>query len=331
MMNNDMNANVIAARTALTPIVWGTTYAVTTTWLPAGHPVTAGLLRALPAGLILLLITRTLPTSSWWWRSAVLGILNIGLFFTLLFMAAQQLPGGVAAILTSTSPLVAMAISPFLLGIKPTRGHIVAAILALHGVSAITLTPGARLTVVGVIAGLGSAISMGFGMVLAKRWGQPAGRNPLDTTAWQLIAGGAVLIPFAIAEGPLTNVDLSAVGGYAYLCIFGAALAYSNWFTGLKRLDATAVLLLGALSPVTALLLDAVTHTAPTPLQLCGIIVVLAAIVITQKSPMRASADASDAKCACASPCMASDSLGHAGPCNRLPHSSHFQPVRKMT
>ena len=49
MMNNDMNANVIAARTALTPIVWGTTYAVTTTWLPAGHPVTAGLLRALPA------------------------------------------------------------------------------------------------------------------------------------------------------------------------------------------------------------------------------------------------------------------------------------------
>ena len=54
MMNNDMNANVIAARTALTPIVWGTTYAVTTTWLPAGHPVTAGLLRALPAGLILI-------------------------------------------------------------------------------------------------------------------------------------------------------------------------------------------------------------------------------------------------------------------------------------
>ena len=210
MMNNDMNANVIAARTALTPIVWGTTYAVTTTWLPAGHPVTAGLLRALPAGLILILITRTLPTGSWWWRSAVLGILNIGLFFTLLFMAAQQLPGGVAAILTSTSPLVAMAISPFLLGIKPTRGHIVAAILALLGVSAITLTPGARLTVVGVIAGLGSAISMGFGMVLAKRWGQPADRNPLDTTAWQLIAGGAVLIPFAIAEGPLTDVDLPA-------------------------------------------------------------------------------------------------------------------------
>ena len=130
-------------------------------------------------------------------------------------------------------------------------------------------------------------------MVLAKRWGQPADRNPLDTTAWQLIAGGAVLIPFAIAEGPLTDVDLPAAGGYAYLCIFGAALAYPNWFTGLKRLDATAVLLLGALSPVTALLLDAVTHTAPTPLQLCGIIVVLVAIVIAQKSPMRASAGAS--------------------------------------
>ena len=38
--------------TAITPAVWGTTYAVTTEFLPPGRPLLAGLLRALPAGLL---------------------------------------------------------------------------------------------------------------------------------------------------------------------------------------------------------------------------------------------------------------------------------------
>src|SRR3712207_787212 len=74
--------------TALTPAVWGTTYAVTAEFLPPGRPLLAGVLRALPAGLLLLAVTRRLPRGSWWWRSAVLGALNIGVFFALLFAAA---------------------------------------------------------------------------------------------------------------------------------------------------------------------------------------------------------------------------------------------------
>ncbi|MFD0891591.1 EamA family transporter, partial [Streptosporangium algeriense] len=85
--------------TALAPLVWGTTYVVTTELLPRGHPLFAGLLRALPAGLLALAITRTLPKGAWWGRATVLGVLNIGLFLPLLFVAAERLPGGVAATL----------------------------------------------------------------------------------------------------------------------------------------------------------------------------------------------------------------------------------------
>lgn len=58
----------LIALTALAPISWGTTYAVTTEFLPADRPLFTGLLRALPAGLLLLAISRTLPRGVWWGR-----------------------------------------------------------------------------------------------------------------------------------------------------------------------------------------------------------------------------------------------------------------------
>ena len=47
---------VLQLTTALAPIAWGTTYAVTTELLPPGRPLLAGLLRALPVGLALALV-----------------------------------------------------------------------------------------------------------------------------------------------------------------------------------------------------------------------------------------------------------------------------------
>src|SRR5690606_5992383 len=55
---------------AVAPVVWGTTYVVTTELLPPDRPMTASLLRALPAGLLLLALTRQLPPRAWWGRFA---------------------------------------------------------------------------------------------------------------------------------------------------------------------------------------------------------------------------------------------------------------------
>ena len=56
-----MKTSRILAVTAIAPIIWGTTYLVTSEILPPGRPFLAGVLRALPAGLILVAITRSLP------------------------------------------------------------------------------------------------------------------------------------------------------------------------------------------------------------------------------------------------------------------------------
>lgn len=61
--------------TAAAPAIWGSTYIVTTELLPAGYPLTVAMLRALPAGLLLLLVVRQLPQGIWWGRTFLLGAL----------------------------------------------------------------------------------------------------------------------------------------------------------------------------------------------------------------------------------------------------------------
>jgi len=83
------------AVTAVAPIAWGANYVVTRQLLPVDAPLWGSAFRALPAGLLLLAVARSLPRGVWWWRSAVLGTLNVGAFFLLVYVAAQLLPSSV--------------------------------------------------------------------------------------------------------------------------------------------------------------------------------------------------------------------------------------------
>ncbi len=97
--------------TAVAPVVWGANYVVTRQLLPMDAPLWGSALRALPAGLVLLAVARALPRGVWWWRSAVLGTLNVGAFFLLVYVAAQLLPSSIAASVMALAPL-SMAASP---------------------------------------------------------------------------------------------------------------------------------------------------------------------------------------------------------------------------
>ena len=87
------------AVTSTAPLIWGSSYIVATQFLPNLDPLTVSVLRALPAGLILLCLMRQLPNGHWIWKMFVLGALNFSIFWTLLFFAAYRLPGGVAAVM----------------------------------------------------------------------------------------------------------------------------------------------------------------------------------------------------------------------------------------
>ncbi|MCK0116421.1 EamA family transporter [Isoptericola sp. S6320L] len=276
------------ALTALTPVVWGTTYLVTTELLPAGHPLFAAAARALPAGLLALALTRVLPRGAWWWRAAVLGVLNIGAFFPLLFVAAQRLPGGVAATMGAATPFVVAVLSVVVLGERWSRWRLAWGGVGVVGVGFVVLGPDAGLDVVGVLAGLGGAAVMALGVTLTKRWGRPPGVGPMAFAGWLLTAGGLALLPLALLDGVPAQVDAPALGGYLWLGIVGGLVAYTLWFAGIRRLSVTAVAFLGLLSPLTAAALGAVVlGQSLDPLQVHGFALALLAMAAGQVVPRR--------------------------------------------
>ncbi|WP_078940782.1 EamA family transporter [Streptomyces sp. XY152] len=278
------NRATLIALTALAPVSWGTTYAVTTEFLPPDRPLFTGLVRALPAGLVLLALVRVLPRGAWWWKATALGALNIGAFFPLLFLSAYRLPGGMAAVVGSAGPLFVVGLSALLLGQRPTARNVITGFAAASGVSLVVLKAAGALDPPGVLAALASTASMSAGTVLTKRWGRPEGVGPLALTGWQLTAGGLLIAPVAVlAEGAPPALDAPAVGGYLYLALANTAIAYWLWFRGIGRLTATQVTFLGPLSPLTAAVIGwAALGETLTPLQLTGMALAFGATVAGQ-------------------------------------------------
>ncbi|MFE2876232.1 EamA family transporter [Streptomyces roseus] len=272
------------ALTALAPISWGSTYAVATELLPPDRPLFTGVMRALPAGLLLTALARRLPTGAWCWKSAVLGTLNIGAFFPLLFLSAYRLPGGVAAVLGSAGPLFVVALAALVLGERARLRTVLAAVAGAFGVSMVVLTAAARLDLVGIVAGVVSSASMAAGTVMTKRWGRPEGVGPLALTGWQLTAGGLVIIPVAaLVEGAPPALDGRALLGYGYMMLINTGIAYWLWFRGIGRLTATSVTLLGPLSPLTAAAIGwAALGQALSPVQVLGMVIAFGATVAGQ-------------------------------------------------
>ncbi|MEX5732509.1 EamA family transporter [Providencia hangzhouensis] len=282
-----MGRITVLGLTALAPIVWGSTYLVTTEMLPAGIPLTLAVLRALPAGLLLILVLRKLPEGIWWLRVVILGVLNFSLFWWLLFIAAYRLPGGVAATVGAVQPLIVLFLSRWLLNNRLSAVSIIASIAGVFGVAILLLTPNAALDPLGIVAGLAGAFSMAAGTVLSRRWQPPV--SALTFTSWQLTAGGLVLLPFAIvfepALPPLSSLNLIGLG---YLTLIGGALTYALWFCGLAILGPSSVASLGFLSPVSAVVLGwFYLNQQLSTLQFIGMVVILLSVWASQRAETR--------------------------------------------
>lgn len=270
--------------TAIAPAIWGSTYLVTTEFLAGFSPITVALLRALPAGLMLLLIVRQLPRGVWWARVFLLGALNFSVFLSLLFVSAYRLPGGVAATVGAVQPLLVVFLAGFAFA-TPIRGlSILAALAGAAGVALLVLAPDAALDPVGIAAGLAAACAMACGTVLNRKWQPPV--SLLTFTAWQLTAGGLLLLPVALLFEPAMPVPTAAnLLALAWLGIVGMALTYVLWLRGIARLDSAAVSSLLLLSPVTAVLLGwLLLGQALAALQIAGGALVMGSIWLGQRA-----------------------------------------------
>jgi probable blue pigment (indigoidine) exporter len=268
--------------TGLAPAIWGSTYIVTTEFLPPDRPFTAALLRVLPAGILLTLYGWQLPKRSDWGRLAVLSALNIGFFQALLFVAAYRLPGGLAAVVGAIQPLLMMGMVWAVDRRQPGGLAVGAAVVGIAGMAALLLSPNSQWDSIGIAAALAGTACMAAGTFLARRWRPDV--PVLAFTAWQLLGGGLMLAPLALVTEPaLPALGATQVLGYAYLSLVGALLAYVLWFRGVARLSPVAVTSLALLSPVTAVILGwALLGQSMTGASLVGLAAVLGSILVVQ-------------------------------------------------
>jgi probable blue pigment (indigoidine) exporter len=271
-----------AAITAVAPIAWGATYFVTLHLLPHGYPFWGGVLRALPAGLVLLAVTRRLPRGSWWWKAAVLGTLNMGVFFALVYVAAQLLPTSIASTVMALSPIPLMLLGWALLAQRPAVPAAIGAALGIVGVVVMLAGGSGAIDGWGLAASITAMLMSSVGFVLARRWSD--GIDALSLSSWQLIAGGLVLLPAALlVEGAPPPLDPVALAGFAFVSLIAGALAFACWFTGLKHLDAGVVGLIGLLNPATGVILGtALAGESFTARQVVGLALVAVGVILGQ-------------------------------------------------
>jgi len=279
-----MNERATLLIAALAPLVWGSSYIVATEFLPGVNPLWTAALRALPAGLLLLLMVRQLPGRAWWGRIFILGALNIGAFWALLFLAAYRLPGGVAATIMAIQPLLVIFIARLALGARILPVSVLAALLGFVGVAFLVLGADAGWDGIGVAAAAGGALSMALGTVLARRWRPDV--SLLTFTAWQLAAGGIQLLVLALVLAPAPPViDATGFWALAYLAIPGAAITFLFWFHGVARLEPARVSSLGLLSPLMAVMLGWVfLGQSLDAQQMAGVALTLASVWASQNA-----------------------------------------------
>lgn len=269
------------AITAVAPIAWGATYVVTRHLLPADAPLWGAALRALPAGLLLWALARRRPAGSWWWRAPLLGLLNFGAFFVLVYVAAQALPSSIAASVMALAPLALASLAWPLLAQRPSLRWALACAVGILGVLLVVGWGAGAVAPLGIAASVLALLASSLGAILTTRWRD---ETPLlAMTAWQLTAGGiALVLVAAVVEGSPPRVDAAGVAAYAAIAVVATALAFVCWFTGLRRLPAGTVGLIGLLNPVTGIALGVlVGGESLTLTQALGMALVLAAIAIT--------------------------------------------------
>lgn len=264
---------------AVAPVAFGSTYWVTREFLPLDSPLWGSAIRALPAGIVLLLVARQLPRGAWWWRAAILGTLNMGLFFCLVYIAAQMLPSSVAASICSVTPLMIAGSAWLIVRERPSSRVLVGAATGAVGVLLIVGTSTGSLNAWGVVASIVAMALSSVGAVLTRRWDD--GTPILTVTAWQLLVGGLELTGLALLfEGAPPQLDAAQLVAFAHVSLVATALAFFCWFSGFRHLPAGVVGVIGLLNPITGVAVGVLLGAESlSTLQTLGIGLVLGSIV----------------------------------------------------
>jgi len=236
---------------------WGTTYAVTQSTLQDWPLPLLGALRALPAGLLLLLIKPSLPKPSEWGVMFRLGMVNIGIFFSLIFVMALTLPSAISAVGMVSLPVFAMLFDWVIHRRSPNK------IQAFFGLLLVLLAwilfnpKTIHLDYIGLLAMVGAIVCILCGSNMTKSLGQRM--HWWTVLTWQLIMGGLILTVAAMINGfispekyiqVITQFQSSNAIGLSWIIIPNTAFAYGLYVWLLQKMSVVDFTFAGIANPI---------------------------------------------------------------------------------
>lgn len=276
----------------LAALLWGLNWPAVKIMLGGAAPWTLRAIGLTGGALALAAFTRlsgvSLAIPRRYWRDvAVAGFLNVAMFNICAVFAQLSMPTSRAAILTFTMPLWTILFAYLALGERIDRlralaltfGGIGLAVLSLPFVEVVR----AGGIPFGLIYVLGAAISWAAGTVYLKA--HPIDAPQIAVTTWQVVVGAVVCIA-GLAAFETPRIDLTqpaVVTALAYHVLFPQAVAYVMWFSLIRTVSTSSAALGTLLIPVFSVAGSIVLLSDwPSPLDLTGFALILAAVLLDQ-------------------------------------------------
>lgn len=222
------------------------------------------------------------------WIFVCLGLFSLTMFNFCYFSAVSMMSLSVAAILLYTSPLFVMLISAAVFKEKITKRKLAAIAASLIGLPLVTGIGSAdSVTPLGVLFGIGSAIGYALYSIFTRA-ALNKGYSALTITGWGF-AFAAFFSAFAADLGAVGNMFVTAPSMILYVIFFAVTasiLPYILYSQGLKGMENGKAAVIASIEPVAATLFGiALYGEYPSPMAVAGIILVLAALVLSIDMP----------------------------------------------
>jgi drug/metabolite transporter (DMT)-like permease len=263
--------------------IWGASYLFIKVAVEDIDPAPMMATRTLVAGAILagyLVLTlgraRALRELRASWRpSFVLGAVNAAIPFWLVAWGEQYVDSSVAGIAQSTVPIFTFLLAWRVIPSEHVGGARIAGVVVLAGVD----PEGGWWAVAGTLAVVLSSLSYAVGGVYGQLRVRTVSGPVLATGS--MLAGGLILLPFALVQRPSETPDAEAIAALLALTLLGTAFAQLILFRMLRLFGSRRLSLVTYLIPGFALVYGAALLDEPvTAAMVGGLALILAGVAL---------------------------------------------------
>jgi drug/metabolite transporter (DMT)-like permease len=276
-------------------LIWGSTYLAIRVMVETMPPLLGSGVRFTVAGGVLLavLAVRLGARAVALTRRTLAGALLVGLLLpganSVVTVAEQEVPSGLAALLIATVPLWIILLR--LLARESVPHTSLGAVLVGFAGVALLLRPGEQsgeATVLGLAACVGAAAMWASGSFASRKVRLPA--LPLVSVGWQMLLGGVVITLAGLAGGEAGEVDLGAFStrsalALAYLVVIGSWVGYTAYAWLLQNAPLSKVATYAYVNPVVAIFLGwLVLDERVTAVTIVAASVIVASVALVVRS-----------------------------------------------